>query len=103
MRRGRRDGNHKALSDLFRQLGCSVIDMPDTGIPGWPDCCVGSSGASGRLTHLVEYKNLETAYGRAGFNDNQTAFQREWMGEPVELVATQDDVIALVAKWRRSK
>jgi len=98
MRRGRRDGNHKALSELFRQLGCSVVDMPDTGIPGWPDAVVGCIG----VNHFCEYKSQETAYGRAGFNANQTAFNRDWRGEPVALVSTQDDVIALVAKWRES-
>jgi hypothetical protein len=95
-RRAKRDGNHNKLADLFRTLGCSVIDMVDTGIPGWPDTCIGCIG----VTHLCEMKNPDTAYGRAGFNGNQTAFNRDWRGEPVEIVSTEDEVIELVRKWR---
>jgi hypothetical protein len=96
-RRSRKDNNHDQLANLFRQMGCSAIDMVDTGIPGWPDMAVGVIGK----THLVEVKNVETAYGRSGLNANQTAFARDWRGEPVEVVCTTEDVIALVNKWRK--
>lgn len=98
-RRSRKDNNHDELANLFRQLGCYAIDMIDTGIPGWPDLAVGCIG----VTHLIEVKNDATQYGRSGFNANQTAFNRDWRGEPVEMVSTQDDVIELVAKWRKGK
>ena len=99
-RRSRKDNNHDALANLFRQLGCSVVDMPSTGIPGWPDMAVGVVTAQGRRNKLVECKNPETQYGRSGFNANQTDFNAEWKGEPVEIVSTEDEVIALVRKWR---
>jgi len=95
-RRSRKDNNHEALASLFRQMGCSAIDMIDTGIPGWPDLCIGLFGK----THNVEIKNPDTAYGRSGLNSNQTAFARDWKGEPIEIVSTPDEVIALVRKWR---
>ena len=99
MRRGRRDGNHKALSELFVRLGFSWADLVDTGVPGLPDGVAGLF----QKNHLVEFKDPETSYGRAGLNPNQMAFARDWKGEPVSVVSTQDDVIALVAKWRKSK
>lgn len=102
MRRGKKDNNHDSIVSTFIALGCSVIEMHATGIPGFPDLAVGLSGASGRMTQLVEIKNLETAYGRAGFNGNQTAFNRDWRGEPVWMCCSEDEATALVQNWRRS-
>lgn len=98
-RRSRKDNNHDGLANLFRQLGVSAIDMIDTGIPGWPDLACGVMSR----TYLVEIKSLDTAYGRSGLNSNQTAFQRDWRGSPIEVVSTEDEVIALVRKWRGAK
>lgn len=97
-RRSRKDSNHNELANLFRKLGVSAIDMIDTGIPGWPDLACGVMSR----TYLVEVKNSTTQYGRSGLNSNQTAFQREWRGSPIEIVSTEDEVIALVRKWRTS-
>lgn len=91
----KKDANHNELRDAFEQLGCSVVEMHATGIPGWPDFAVGCIG----VTHLVEAKS-DSRYGKAGFNDNQQAFNRDWRGEPVALVRSRDDAIALVQKWR---
>lgn len=44
----------------------------------WPDC-----------TALIDFKNLETAYGRAGLNDNQ---QRTAERHPTLVIATAEDV-----------
>lgn len=95
-RRKRRDGNHGTLTDAFLQAGCSVADLSGAGIPGWPDIVVGCVGRN----HLVELKNPDTAYGRAGLNPNQQAFARTWRGGPIHQAATLDDVIGLVAQWR---
>ena len=97
MRRGRRDNNHDRLKKVFEAMGCSVIDLTDTGIPGWPDMAVGLFG----VTRLAECKNPDNWYGRAGLNDNQTAFSRDWKGSTVHVVYTEDDVINLVTSWRR--
>ena len=75
-RHNSKDANHDVIAQRFRDLGCSVIEMHATGIPGFPDLAIGLIGARGRMTQLVEVKNPNTRYGRAGFNDNQTAFAR---------------------------
>lgn len=93
----RRDGNHAALTKAFEQLGCGVVDLSHAGIPGWPDVVVGCLGHN----HLVEFKDLSTAYGRAGLNDNQKAFAGEWRGGSVYVVATVEHVHFLVNNWRR--
>jgi hypothetical protein len=93
-----KDRNHDGLVSVFRELGCSVAELVDTGLPGWPDLAVGCIG----VTHLVELKNPETAYGRAGMNANQSAFARDWRGEKVYLVDSVDGVCELVGHWRRN-
>lgn len=97
-RRGKRDANHGRLVATFKQLGCSVAELTDTGIPGWPDIIVGCVG----VNRLVELKNPETAYGKRGLNSNQVAFSRDWSGDRVWVASTTDEAIALVTNWRRS-
>jgi hypothetical protein len=96
-RAARKDKNHDDLKEVFEQLGCTVVDMHATGIPGWPDMAVGLMGT----THLVEVKNLENWYGKAGLNANQTAFGQTWRGGQIYVVATPEHVTALVQNWRR--
>ena len=93
----RRDSNHDAIANDFRELGCSVADLENTGVEGWPDIGVGCVG----VTHLVEIKNPDTAYGRAGLSKSQSAFARDWRGGPIYVARTRDDVVALVQEWRR--
>jgi hypothetical protein len=102
MTRGKKDHNHDAIVQRFQQLGCSVIEMHATGIPGLPDLAIGLvSATKGRVNKLVEVKNLATAYGRAGFNANQTAFNRDWRGDQVWICHNKDEATALVSNWRR--
>lgn len=101
MRHNSKDANHNAIVRRFKDLGCSVIEMHAIGIAGVPDIAVGLSGAKGRMTQLVELKNLDTAYGRKGFNPNQTAFDRDWRGEKVWLCHSEDEATALVSNWRK--
>lgn len=95
----KKDANHNELRDLFVQMGCSVVETHCAGIAGFPDFVIGCIGVS----HLVEAKSLASRYGRSGFNENQSAFNRDWRGEPVASVATPDEVIDLVQKWRAKK
>jgi hypothetical protein len=97
--RVKKDKNHDELSKAFEQMGCTVVDLIRTGVAGLPDVCVGSVG----VNHLVEYKSLESAYGRSGLNSNQMAFDRDWRGEKVWIVDTVDGVVALVTYWRKLK
>ena len=95
--RGSKDHNHDEVRDAFSALGCSVADLHNAGVPGWPDIVVGCIG----VNHLVEVKNLDTRYGRAGLNPEQAAFARDWRGGPVEVAYTPEDAIALVSRWRK--
>lgn len=95
MRRGR-DRNHATLTKAFESLGCSVIDTSGAGIAGWPDVVVGVMSR----THLVEYKNPDTRYGRAGLNPNQHAFTRDWKGGKLFVVSSVDEVAYLVRNLR---
>lgn len=96
--RGKKDDNHDEISEVFKSLGCSVASLHNTGLAGWPDVVVGVVG----VNRLVEIKNPDTAYGRKGLNQNQTAFAQEWRGDRVWVVSSRDEAIALVQNWRRS-
>lgn len=97
--RGSKDRNHDLLAERFRALGCSVADLYDTGLEDWPDLVVGCIG----INHLVEVKNPDTRYGRAGLNAGQTVFARDWRGGQVWVVYTVEEATALVAAWRKRK
>ena len=97
MRRSSKDRNHDAIASHFRALGCSVIETHNAGIAGFPDLVVGCIGHN----RLVEVKNPETRYGKAGFNDNQTLFNRDWRGERMYQVSSTDEATAVVQNWRR--
>jgi predicted transcriptional regulator len=92
----KRDENHQVIADRFRALGCSVFETHRVG-EGFPDLVVGCIG----VNHLVEVKNPETRYGRAGFNGNQTTFNAAWRGNNVWLVCSEDEATAIVQNWRR--
>lgn len=94
--RATKDRNHGALKAAFEQLGCSVLDTHNTGIPGFPDVIVGVMSRN----HLVELKNPQTRYGRAGLNSNQQAFAAEWRGGKLFCVSSVDEVAALVRNMR---
>lgn len=95
----RRDGNHAALTKALEQLGCQVVDLSHAGIPGWPDAACGIAGT----TVLIEFKNPETRYGRAGMNANQTVFARDWPGGPLFAVSTVDECVAVVSNIRKHR
>lgn len=97
VRRGRKDNNHNELKAVLLQMGCSVADLYNAGVPGFPDVVVGASGWS----VLCEIKNPETSYGRSGLNQNQSAFERNWRGGKVYVVSTVDEVIEMVNELRR--
>ena len=96
--RAKRDANHAPIARLFEALGCSVTELPHAGVPGFPDLVVGCVG----VNHLVEVKNPETRYGRAGLNPNQQAFNRDWRGAPMVAICTEDEASAVVQNWRRA-
>lgn len=98
VRRGRKDNNHNQIKAVFEQMGCSVADLYNAGVPGFPDIVLGVSGKN----VLVEIKNPDTSYGRAGLNSNQTAFNSEWRGGKVRTVTTPGEAVELANEIRRS-
>lgn len=99
MRRGfrpeRRDANEAQLVRRLEAHGCSVVRMPASEL-GLPDLLVGCA----RRTHLVEVKDPDSRHGRAGLSAGQVAFAQAWRGSRVERVTTEDEVDAVVARWR---
>jgi hypothetical protein len=94
--RGSKDGNHDKVVARFREFGCTVAELVDTGLEGWPDLVVGCIG----LNHLVEVKNPDTRYGQAGLSPAQGVFARDWRGGPVYVVYTENDATTCVLAWR---
>ena len=95
-RAAKRDANHADIVARFHALGCSVFETDRVG-DGFPDIVCGCIG----VNHLVEIKNPETRYGRAGLNGNQTAFNNAWRGSKVWLVCSEDEATVVVQHWRR--
>jgi Holliday junction resolvase len=95
--KAKRDANHGPIARHFEALGCSVVELPHAGVAGFPDLVIGVIGEN----VLVEVKNPETRYGRAGLNANQQAFNRDWRGSPMVAVSTEDEATALVQNMRR--
>lgn len=91
--RGRTDANQKSLVKFMRRLGAAVFDTSGVG-NGFPDLVVCFRGSN----LLIEIKNPKTYHGRAGLSDHQQKFANEWMGGPIYIVKTADDVVrALLA------
>ena len=96
--RGSKDGNHDDIAQALRDLGCSVLDAHQCGIPNFPDIIAGLLGR----TVIIEVKNPATHYGRAGLTAGQSAFARDWRGGQVYVVTSRDEAIALVQNLRRA-
>lgn len=75
------DANQTAIVSALRAAGASVyvLKLPT-------DLLVGFRG----VTMLMEVKNKETSYGRAGANKNQREFMESWRGGAVALVDNPD-------------
>lgn len=94
----RKDGNHSTIAKRFEALGCTVFDTSAIGLAGFPDLVVGFR----QVNHLVEVKNPETRYGRAGLNEAQSAFNRHWNGAGMWTVTSEDEATAIVQNWARA-
>lgn len=81
------DANQAVIVDTLRKLGASVISLHDAG-SGIPDLLVGFRG----VTKLIEVKNPDT---KGKLNERQLHWHAVWRGDPVAVVYTVDDVIAL--------
>jgi hypothetical protein len=92
MRRAARvDGNQAEIVAALRDAGASVylIQLP-------VDLLVGYGGK----TALVEIKNLDSRYGRAGANANQASWLERWKGGTAAIVDSVDSAQRLLAVMR---
>lgn len=87
----KKDANHKEIVDAFFKLGADVLDISSMGC-GMPDLVVWCRN----LWHLVDVKNLKTAYGRRGLNKRQIQWAKEWKGGPIYLISTIEQAADLV-------
>lgn len=88
------DDNQKAIVKLFRELGASVQILSDVG-KGCPDIVVGAIGRN----YLFEIKNPLRNLSGQKLTDWEQIFFNTWQGH-VEIIKTQDDVIAFMNKIR---
>lgn len=87
-RAARRDANEPELVAVLESFSMSVFLLHEP-----VDAIVGFRG----VTHLVEFKNGHSGYGRA-LNDNQQIFADTWRGEAVVTLHSRDEAIA----WAQS-
>lgn len=88
-RAAKKDANHNAIAEVFRAMGCSVLDLSRVG-QGCPDLLVG-------FPHTAVLVEVKTDTGK--LLDTQLRFIRDWVGR-VEVVRSEDEAIALVQRVR---
>lgn len=84
---GRKDGNHNAIADALREIGCSVLDLSPMG-DGCPDLLIWS----GRMMRyvLVEVKNGDLPPSRRRLTPDQIEFHQTWRGPIVVLESVSE-------------
>jgi hypothetical protein len=82
----KRDRNHAEIAAALRQVGCRVLDLSHVG-DGAPDAIVAFRGQ----IVLLEFK---TARGK--LTPAEANFHREWEGQPVHVVRSIEEAVALV-------
>lgn len=86
----RRDTNHAAIIATLRGVGAFVVDTSSLGL--FVDAVVAFRG----VWYVLEFKNRETWYGRAGLNANQRALALGAGDAPVLLVTTPDEALRAI-------
>lgn len=87
----RKDSNHDELSDAYRELGCSVVDLSSVG-SGVPDAVIGAAG----ITDFAEFKTKD---GR--LEPAQNTFMQTWRGSIVWVIRDRADVLFHVQSMRK--
>jgi Holliday junction resolvase len=82
-RAAKRDANERGIIDALRDVGATVVQLSDTGVP---DLLVGFRGAS----YLLEVKAP-----RGTLTDEQTAFLALWRGQ-VAVIRSVDEALAVI-------
>lgn len=84
------DANHAEIVKTYELLHCGVIDTHGVGF-GFPDILVHFGGYCAPVEIKTEDGDL---------SPSQTRFMRDWRGPAIEVVRTNDDVIAHVTRIR---
>lgn len=92
--RARKDDNHKEIADVYRKMGCSVLDTSMVG-SGAPDIIVGLKQGN----HLVEIKDGKKKPSARRLTPDEERFHIEWRG-PIRVISTVDEAIAHVNEVR---
>lgn len=85
-----RDSNQDAIVEALTSADATVIDLHKIKF-GCPDILVGAVGK----WHLMEIKNPDTAYGKAGLTKAQRAWHSAWRA-PVHIVTTVEDALDVI-------
>lgn len=88
------DDNHKNLTRVFRQLGCSVYSTHQLG-KGFPDLCCAIFGR----TFLVEIKDGSKVPSQRKLTPDEIAFHGSWKA-PVYIIESDMQAAALVMRIR---
>jgi hypothetical protein len=89
-RAARKDNNHAAIIATLRGIGAFVVDTSSLGL--FVDAVCAFRG----VWYVLEFKNRETWYGRAGLNENQRRLADAAGDAPVLLVTTPDEALAAI-------
>ena len=95
----RRDSNHSAILQAFRQLGCSTIDLGGVGA-GVGDALIGYAG----ISLMIEIKDGAKSPSRRKLTAAQEKLRLDWTGG-ARLVTNMDDVektVAVLRRWKQS-
>ena len=96
MRRvARVDANHKAVTEAFRAMGCSVTSTAQLG-KGFPDLCVGVVGRN----LLIEVKDSAKRPSARKLTPDQEEFKATWRGS-ILYVDNAREVLGIVNAMRR--
>lgn len=93
-RASRKDSNHNEISDAFKALGCTFIDLSDT--PCGFDGAVGYGG----LSILVEIKDPKKPPSKRRLTPNEEKKHAYWTGGK-RLIMTLEDVAETANTLRR--
>lgn len=86
----RKDANHAEIVRGLRDAGLHVVDTSSLGL--FVDAIVAFNGT----WHVLEIKNPETSYGRAGLNANQQALATAAGSAPVHVVSSVEEALKAI-------
>lgn len=95
--RARKDANHTAIVQNFRDLGATVLDTAQLG-NGAPDILIGYQGHN----VAIEIKDGSKPPSKRALTIDEQEFHADWNGW-IEIVYSVDDVVRIVNQIRGKK